>query len=60
MRLGTSGEFGDGQVRFEAVPFGVGDVALICFSHARHPTERVPQNPFSDGFSTLDFSHSRR
>ena len=29
---------------------GVGEVGLACFSHARCPTERVPQNPFSDGF----------
>src|SRR5919107_1713933 len=50
MRLGTSGEFGDGQVRFEEAPFGVGEIDLICCSHARHPTERVPQSPFSDGF----------
>src|SRR5829696_9460737 len=34
----------------EAGPLGVGDVALICFSHARYPTERASQNPFSDSF----------
>jgi hypothetical protein len=44
-------------VAFEPAPFGVVEVALICFSHAWHPTERAPQNPFSDSFFTLDFSH---
>src|SRR5215210_1899510 len=52
MQLGASGGLGAGQVRFEAAPFGVGEVALVCCSHARHPTERVPQNPFSDSFLT--------
>jgi hypothetical protein len=51
MQLGASGGLGAGQVRFEAAPFGVGEVGLVCFSHARHPTERVLQNPFSDGFN---------
>src|SRR5215208_3729723 len=36
--------------RSEAAPLGVGKVALVCFSHARYPTERAPQNPFSDSF----------
>src|ERR671916_485526 len=39
-------------MRFEEGPLGVGEVALICFSHARYPTERVPQSPFSDSFLT--------
>src|SRR5215208_3583852 len=50
VHLGTSGGFGCGQVRFEAAPFGVGKVSLVCFSHARYPTEPGPQNPFSDSF----------
>jgi hypothetical protein len=37
-------------VRFKTAPFGIGEVALICFSHARYPTGRVPQNPFSGSF----------
>jgi hypothetical protein len=37
-------------VIFEAGPFGVGEVGLIGFSHARYLTEPPPQNPFSDGF----------
>ena len=52
MQPGSSGGFGNGQVRFEAAPFGVLEVALVCFSHARNPTERVSQNPFSDSFTT--------
>jgi len=31
----SSGGFGGGQVIFEATPLGVGEVALVCFSHAR-------------------------
>ncbi len=42
--------FGSGKVRLQAAPFGIGEVGLICFSHARYPTERVTQNPFSDSF----------
>jgi hypothetical protein len=41
---------GSGKMGLQGTPLGVGEVALICFSHARYPTERVPQNPFSDGF----------
>src|SRR5215210_9531758 len=41
----------------EEGPLGVGKIGLVCFSHARYPTERVPQHPFSDSFFTLDFSH---
>src|SRR5215203_4760420 len=50
VHLGTTDGVGEGQVRFEVAPFGVGEIALICFSHARYPTERVSQNPFSDSF----------
>src|SRR5215207_6058789 len=59
VHLGTSGGFGCGQVRFEAAPFGVGKVSLVCCSHARYPTEPGPQNSFSDSFIT-EFSEVRR
>ena len=42
--------FGSGKVGFQAAPFGIRQIGLICFSHARYPTERAPQNPFSDSF----------
>jgi hypothetical protein len=42
--------FGSRKVGLQAAPFGVGEVGLVCFSHARYPTERAPQNPFSDSF----------
>ena len=41
-------------------PLGIGQVGLVCTSHARYFTELLSQDPFSDSFSTLDFSHSRR
>ncbi len=47
---GTPGSSREGHEWFEEGPLGVGEVALVCFSHARYPTERVPQNPFSDSF----------
>jgi len=34
----------------QAAPLGIGEVALICLSHAGYPTERSPQSPFSDCF----------
>jgi hypothetical protein len=37
-------------VSLEAHPFGVGEVGLVCSSHARHPTGSPRQNLFSDGF----------
>jgi hypothetical protein len=46
----TSGGFGSGKVGLQAAPFGIRQIGLICFSHARYPTERMPQNPFSDSF----------
>jgi len=58
VHLGTSGGFRCAQVGFEAAPFGVGEVGLACCSRARYPTERVPQNPFSDSFKT-EFSEVR-
>ena len=50
--------FGSGKVGFQAAPFGIGEVGLVCFSHARYPTERAPKNPFSDSFFT-EFSEIR-
>lgn len=35
MGSGASGSFGSGQVGFDADPLGIGEVGLICFSHAR-------------------------
>jgi hypothetical protein len=43
------------KIGLQAGPLGIGEVGLVCFSHARYPTERVPQNPFSDDFR-LEFS----
>src|SRR5918995_2550254 len=44
------GGFGGWQMGLQEGPLGIGEVALVCFSHARYPTERSPQNPFSDSF----------
>ena len=52
MEARTAGDFGRGKMGLKAAPLGVGEVALVCFSHARYPTERVPQTPFSDSFLT--------
>jgi hypothetical protein len=50
VRLGTPGSLGDWQMGLEEVPLGIGEVALVCSFHTRYPTERVPQNPFTDSF----------
>jgi hypothetical protein len=55
MEARTSVGFGSGKVGLQTAPFGVGKVGLVCFSHARYPTEPRPQNPFSDSFKALDF-----
>ena len=52
MEARTSVGFGSREVGFQAAPFGIGKVGLVCSSHPRYPTERVPQNPFSDSFKT--------
>src|SRR5215218_8213404 len=57
---GAPGDSGGREMGLYVGPLGVGEVALVCFSHARYPTERASQNPFSDSFMALDFSHSRR
>jgi hypothetical protein len=59
VRLRTPGSVREGQKGFEEEPFGIGKVGLVCFSHPRYPTERASQNPFSDSFFMLDFSHLR-
>src|SRR3712207_3594657 len=41
---GTPGSSREGHEWFEEGPLGVGEVALVCFSHARYPIERVPQD----------------
>src|SRR5215210_8733865 len=56
MEARTSVGFRSGEVGFQAAPFGIGEVGLISSSHARYPTERAPQDPFSDSFMALDFS----
>src|SRR3712207_5848713 len=53
------GSLGGGKLRLEEGTLGVGEAALVCFSHARYPTEQVPQNPFSDSFLRLS-EKSRR
>jgi len=46
---------------FYVGPLGIGEVGLICFSHARYSTEPLSQNqkPFSDSFLT-EFSEVRQ
>ena len=45
VHLGTPGSVGERQMRFEEGPLFVREVALVCFSHARYPTERL-RTPF--------------
>src|SRR5215212_4260793 len=59
VHLGTPGSVGERQMRLKEGPHFVREVALGCFSHARHPTERVPQYPFSDSFKAK-FAEVRR
>ena len=37
-------------MRLYVGPFGIGEVGLVCSSHARYPTELLSQDPFSDSF----------
>ena len=48
-------------MRLYVGPLGIGEVSLICFSHARYSTEPLSQNqkPFSDSFLT-EFSEVRQ
>ncbi len=56
MYPGAPRGFGGRDMGLYVGPLGVGEVGLICFSHARYLTEPPYQNPFSDSFSRLDFS----
>ena len=60
MYSGPSGSFRSRDMGSYVGPLGIGEVGLVCTSHARYFTELLSQDPFSDSFSTLDFSHSRR
>jgi hypothetical protein len=50
MHSWSSGSFRDGDQRLYAGPFGIGEVGLVCSSHARYSTELLSQDPFSDSF----------
>ena len=58
VKPGASRGFGGREVELSVVPLGIGEVALVCSSHARYPTEQTPQDPFSDSFLT-EFSEVR-
>src|SRR3712207_7946428 len=45
---GSSRRFGGRDVGLYAGPFGIGEVCLVCSSHARYSTELLAQDPFSD------------
>src|SRR5215207_2132259 len=47
MEARTPDGFGSAKMGLQGSPLFVGEVALICFSHARYPTERSHQNPLS-------------
>jgi hypothetical protein len=49
---GAPGGFRYGQMGLYVGPFGIGKVGLVCSSHARYPTELLPEYPFSDSLST--------
>src|SRR5215210_4992807 len=49
---GTSWGFGGRHMGLYVGPLGIGEVGLICFSHARYSTEPLSQDPFSDSFSS--------
>src|SRR5215212_9876749 len=50
-RPGSPRGFWGGEMGLYAGPFGIGEVGLVCSSHARYSTELPSQDPFSDGFS---------
>ncbi len=50
MYSGPSGSFRDRDVGLYVGPFGIGEVGLVCSSHARYSTESLSQDPFSDSF----------
>ena len=53
----ASGVFGGRKMGLYVGPLGIGEVGLVCSSHARYSTELLPPDTFSDSFSMLDFSH---
>ena len=60
METRTAGGFGSGKMGLRAAPFGIGEIGLKCFSHARYTTERMVQNPFSDSFKAKLVSSALR
>src|SRR4051812_2536555 len=47
---GTPRGFGGGEMGLYAGPLGIGEVGLVCSSHARYSTELPSQDTFSDSF----------
>jgi hypothetical protein len=47
---GSPGSFGGREMGFYVRPLGIGEVGLVCSSHARYSTEPLSQKPFSDSF----------
>jgi hypothetical protein len=54
----ASGGVGGREVGIYVGPFGIGEVGLVCSSHARYSTELPSQDTFSDSFFT-QFSEVR-
>src|SRR3712207_6557734 len=50
----------DGDQGLYAGPFGIGEVGLVCSSHARYSTELLSQDPFSDSFRRISMKMSSR
>src|SRR5918994_4169324 len=48
---GTSRRFSGREMGLYVGPFGIGEVGLVCSSHARYSTELPSPDTFSDGFS---------
>src|SRR5215218_5363345 len=54
---GASGGFGGREIGLYVRPLGIGEVGLVCSSHARYSTELLPQHPFSDSFMAKFAEH---
>src|SRR5215211_6283761 len=52
---GAPGHFEGREMGLYVRPLGIGEVGLVCSSHARYPTELPPPDTFSDSFR-LEFS----
>ena len=50
MYSGAPRGFRGRDMRLYVGPFGIGEVGLVCSSHARYSTELLSQNTFSDSF----------